>query len=117
MWKLMDAKTNEILLENVVSADSFWQRFKGLQFQGSLPQNTGLWLKPCSSLHTCFMRFTIDVIHLNAENAVLSVSRSLRPWRLHFCPSGTSSVIETMPGAVDFDSGTTVRLISENIES
>ncbi|TWT94713.1 DUF192 domain-containing protein [Stieleria varia] len=100
MAKLIQTQTGETLLHDVELADSFWKRFKGLQFRRSMPRDAGIWLTPCSSLHTCFMRFSIDVIHLDSDSRVLSVARNVRPWRLHFCPRGTCSVIETMPAAV-----------------
>lgn len=100
MAKLIHSQTGATLLQDVEIADSFWKRFKGWQLQQPMPRSTGIWLSPCSSLHTCFMRFSIDVIHLDAEDRVLSVSRNVRPWRLHFCPGGTHSVIETMPETV-----------------
>lgn len=101
MPRLIHAPTGETLLENIEMADSFWKRFKGLQFRRSLPPRSGVLLDPCSSLHTCFMRFPIDVIHLDNENRVISVSRSIQPWRLHLCPKDTRSVIETMPNVVE----------------
>ena len=100
MAKLINTDNGDVLIDQLEIADTFWKRLKGLQFRRSIPQGSGLLLSPCSSLHTCFMRFPIDVIHLDAKNRVLSISRNVRPWRLHFCPRGTHHVIETIPETV-----------------
>ncbi|HEX2088113.1 MAG TPA: DUF192 domain-containing protein [Solirubrobacteraceae bacterium] len=41
-----------------------------------------LLLAPARSVHTCGMRFPIDVVFLDAELRVVRVVRGLRPWRL-----------------------------------
>jgi uncharacterized protein len=46
-----------------------------------LAPGEGLLLKPTPSIHTCFMRFPIDAVFLDAELRVLDVKPHLRPWR------------------------------------
>lgn len=98
--RLIDAATGEVVLGRIERADTFWQRFWGLQFRSGLSADTGLLMTPCSSLHTCFMRFTIDVIMLGNDGEVVGVERSVRPWRVVLCRPGTRSVIETCVGAL-----------------
>jgi uncharacterized membrane protein (UPF0127 family) len=93
--RLIDAETGEVLLPSLETAHTFWRRFTGLQFRRPLPPDGGLWLKPCSSIHTCFMRFPIDVVMLDQELRVLKVKRCVRPWRIVLCERLTKSVIET----------------------
>ncbi|MAI31333.1 MAG: DUF192 domain-containing protein [Rubripirellula sp.] len=100
MKQLIDAASGQRLLLSVETADSFWTRFRGLQFRRQLPIDSGIVLTPCSSLHTCFMRFPIDVIMLDDEQLVLEHRRNIQPWRFVFCPKRTSSVIETRVDAV-----------------
>ncbi|SRR6056297_1849465 len=106
MRRLRDANTGEIVLSQLEIADSFWKRFKGLQFRDPLPPDRGLLIAPCSSLHTCFMRFTIDVVMLDRERVVVGVKKNLRPWRACFCHRSTFQVLETQVGALDLASGT-----------
>ncbi len=103
--KLFNVETGEVLLNNLKIADSFWQRFWGLQFQSTLPPDSGLLLSPCSSLHTCFMRFSIDVIMLGQGNVVIGVKRGLVPWRAFLCDRGTLRVIEVSHGNADVEIG------------
>jgi uncharacterized protein len=104
--KLIDAGTGDVLLNNLEVADTFWKRFKGLQLRRSMSADSGLLITPCSSLHTCFMRFSIDVIMLDKANVVLGLKRDVVPWRALFCDRGTTRVIEVMHGAVEIAAGT-----------
>ena len=62
-------------------ADSFASRFRGLLGASALPAGEGLLIRGTSSVHTHFMRFSIDVVFLDADGRVLRVVRNLRPWR------------------------------------
>lgn len=82
-------------------ADTFFSRFCGLMGRKGLPEGQGLLLAPCSSVHMCFMRFSIDVIYLNKEFRVLKVVRKLRPWiGLSMCV-GAFGVIELAAGEAE----------------
>ena len=59
----------------------------------------------CSSVHTCFMRFPLDLVFIDRENKVVSVHRRVCPWKFVFGGKGAAAVIELPPGAIDF-SGT-----------
>ena len=54
----------------------------------------------CSSIHTCFMTFPIDVIFLGTDNTVLQTHPGCRPWRFAVWCRGAQSVIELPPGAL-----------------
>ena len=100
MKQLIDEATGDVLLQTVETADTFWKRLRGLQFRRSLPSDRGVFLTPCSSLHTCFMRFPIDVLMLDSDKVVLEHRRNIQPWRFVFCPKNTTSVIETKVDAL-----------------
>ena len=61
-------------------ADNFLLRLRGLMGRGKLPENTGLLLVPCNSVHMCFMRFAIDVVYLDKDYKILKIVKKLRPW-------------------------------------
>jgi len=62
-------------------ADRPWSRMRGLLGRGGLEEGEGLFLKPCGSVHTLFMRFPIDVVFLDRELSVLAVRPAVPPWR------------------------------------
>lgn len=98
--RLVRHSDGAVLLPHLELATTFWSRLVGLQFRRSLSPDQGLLLKPCSSLHSCFMRFPIDVIMLDHENRVLKVRRRLPPWRAMICVAGTAAIIETAVDAL-----------------
>ncbi|MEC8555644.1 MAG: DUF192 domain-containing protein [Planctomycetota bacterium] len=75
-------ENDSLLLANVHEANGFWQRFVGLQFVTSMPGNTGVLLRNCSSIHTFWMRFPIDVFFLDKDFRVVEVREAVRPWRV-----------------------------------
>jgi len=86
---------------SVWMADSFLTRFCGLMMRRSLPEKQGLLLVPCSSIHMCFMRFSIDVIYLDKQGRIVKVVRNLHPWiGLSLC-FGAHAAIEFKAGTAD----------------
>lgn len=77
---LNDSKGNS-LGQRVTMARSFWQRGKGLMFRSNLPAGTGLVIDPCSSIHTFWMRFPIDVLYVDRDGTVLRADHAMKPWR------------------------------------
>lgn len=57
------------------------QRLRGLLGRLSLPAGEGLLLPRTPSVHTCGMRFAIDVVFLDGDDIVVRVVEALSPWR------------------------------------
>ena len=66
--------------------------------RSALPDGEGLLLVPGGSIHTFFMRFAIDAVHLAPDGAVLRVTPRVRPWRLSRAPKGTRFTLELTAG-------------------
>src|SRR5207253_3120640 len=81
-------------------ADTFLPRLRGLLGRRGLAPGEGLLLRPCSSIHTMFMRFAVDVVFLDRELRVVHVVPNLRPWRLA-ASKGARSVLELAAGESD----------------
>ncbi len=62
-------------------ADSPLSRVVGLLGRRPLRKGDGLLLKPCRAVHTCFMRYSIDVLFLDRHGYVLRRVDRLRPFR------------------------------------
>ena len=72
-------RNEEELSHNVDIADTFYKRMKGLLGKSGLKTGEALWIKPCMSVHTFFMKFPIDVIFLNKKNHVIATIKNLKP--------------------------------------
>ena len=86
------------LIERVWIADRFWLRAKGLLGRDSLAENEALFLAPCASIHTFFMRFALDVIFVDRQMKVQKVVRNVAPFRLASGGSKTWGVVEMRSG-------------------
>ena len=110
MSRLVSETTGKTVVARLTIADSFWSRFAGLQLRRPLPSAAGLLLVPCNSVHTCFVRFPLDVVFLDHGGSVLAVRRSLRPWRLAWGPKKSHAVLEMAAGSTEVQVGETLRL-------
>lgn len=80
-------------------AASWLARLRGLLGCRSLSAGEGLWIRPCNSVHSCFMRFPIDVLYLDREQRVMDIRHDLAPWRMSACWRA-HSVVEMAAGEV-----------------
>ena len=65
-------------------ATSPLRRMKGLLGRRGLDDDEGLLLRPTSSVHTWFMRFSIDLAFLDRELQVVRIAHEVRPWRFAY---------------------------------
>ena len=96
---LIQDETRSVLLADVILAESVASRMRGLLGSSSLPEGTGLLIRPCRSIHMWFMKFSIDAAFLDENLIVLKISRHLNPWQLAFAPPKTHCVLEGPAGA------------------
>lgn len=88
---------NQTELCNARVANTFGTRFMGLMFKKHLDDASGLLIQKCSSIHTCFMRFTIDVIYLDKDYTVL-FAETVAPWKIGKIVKHTKHVLELPQG-------------------
>jgi uncharacterized membrane protein (UPF0127 family) len=97
--KVSNLTRQTLLASSVEVASSSSERRKGLLGRDNLPSREGLWIVPCESIHTFFMRFSIDLIYLDRSMRVKKVRSNVPPWRLSACLTA-HSVIELAPGSI-----------------
>lgn len=88
------------IADRVALADSFFPRFRGLMLRKSLAPGEGLFLKNCSAIHCCFMRFPIDVVYLNPKLQVVG-AETVKPWRLGSIYPEARHVLELEAGRAE----------------
>ena len=106
----MRNQTRETVLGHSVDiADSSQKRRVGLLKHDRLEPGEGLWITPCESVHTFFMKFPIDLVYLDKKRKVRKVRHAVPPWRLSMCltahsilelPAGTAKRTGTSKGDV-----------------
>ncbi len=92
---------NQILGQGVVIADTWQMRTKGLIGRSKLDSGEGLLIKNCRAIHTCFMRFSIDVIFMDKNYCVVKTISQLKPFRLAFGGKSARHTLELPSGAIN----------------
>jgi uncharacterized membrane protein (UPF0127 family) len=85
----------------VTVADSFFARLKGLLGTECMQPGEGLWIIPCSGIHTFGMRFPIDLLILDREQRVVNSVSRLPPNRMTALYRYAASVLELPAGTLD----------------
>lgn len=106
----MRNQTRETVLGEAIDvADTSAKRRTGLLKHQRLEAGEGLWINPCESVHTFFMKFPIDLVYLDKHRKVRKVRNAVPAWRVSACllaesvlelPAGTARQTGTLPGDV-----------------
>ncbi|HBV98138.1 MAG: hypothetical protein JL50_00475 [Peptococcaceae bacterium BICA1-7] len=98
--QIYNATRGKSLAHNSLLADSFFSRLVGLLGKKNLPRGWCLVIRPCSSVHTMFMAFPIDILFLDCSKRVAALHHSLPPFRLSRIIRQSRMVIEFPPGTL-----------------
>lgn len=99
--RAINTTSNRPLAENLVIAEAFVDRLRGLLGKQALSAGEGILIRPCKGIHTFGMKFPIDVVFLNNGNKVVAITRNLPPHRLTSIHFTATSVLELPSGTVD----------------
>ena len=98
--RLVNRRNGAVLAEQVERAVSMRARLRGLLGRTALPEGCALAIEPCTSVHTFFMRFTIDVAFVAPDGRVLRAISDLRPWRATRVYPAAALVVELPAGTL-----------------
>ena len=82
MPQLIHKNSGKILAEELIFSHNIFQRIKGLLGYKELSSRQAMWIKPSSSIHTCFMHFPIDVIFTNQNLCIQCFYENIPPWKI-----------------------------------
>ena len=89
---LIDAATGTVIANDVKTAFDSASRRQGLLGCETWPEGRALVLAPCAAVHTCFMRFPIDVVFVDRAGRVRRVAEHLRAWRIAASPRAFAAI-------------------------
>ena len=95
---VINKTTGKTIFSSIVKAADFSSRSAGLIPRRSLGAEDGMWINPCAMIHTCFMKFAIDVVFLDKGFYVVRVLENIRPWRFSPWVFDAHSVLEVSAG-------------------
>ena len=96
--KLVNRRNGAVLADKLEKADKVFARLRGLLGRDSL--DGGLVIEPCTSIHTWFMKFTIDAAFLSADHRVIRAISALKPWRATRVYPSAAMVVELPEGTL-----------------
>jgi uncharacterized membrane protein (UPF0127 family) len=80
---------------------------KGLLGRKGLEPGEAIFIRPCTSIHSFFMKFVFDAVFVDAAGVVLHVIHAMKPWRMSRMVPRAAGVVE-LPEGVLRESGTEV---------
>ena len=104
---LENTRNGRVVANHLMTAFDSASRRKGLLGQPSLPEKSALLIAPSNGIHTCFMRFPIDVAFVARDGRVVKVRAALPAWRMALAlrayavielPAGALAASDTLPG-------------------
>lgn len=102
---------NEIIAEDVKLANNFISRSIGLISRKKIYDKEALVIKPCCSIHTFFMKFSIDVLFVDKNDKIIAIHRDIRPNKILPVYFKSEYVIEMKSqGTKDLSVGETITI-------
>ena len=98
--RLTNRRTGAELATDVERAVTVLTRLRGLLGRDGLAEGAALVIEPCTSIHTFFMRFSIDAAFLDKAGRVVRAIPDLRPWRATRIYPSASLVVELPAGTL-----------------
>lgn len=98
-WEITTGR-GAVLATDARRATSVRDRLRGLLGTAALPRGQALHIEPCSSIHTFFMAYAIDVLFLDRDGRVLRAIEALAPWRATLPVFGARAVLELPAGTL-----------------
>lgn len=99
--KLLLKNSERLLISELEIASSFVDRSIGLLKYKKYSEDKALWIHQCKSIHTFFMKFSIDCLFIDHEMRIKKIYTDLPPWRMTFPVFFAESVIEMKAGTVE----------------
>ena len=78
--KAVNLTQNTVVASQVIIADTFFSRMKGLLGREKLGAGEGLVITHCRSIHMLFMKFSIDAVFLDKNDQVVGLVERIRPY-------------------------------------
>lgn len=88
---------NSQAVADMFIADTFIKRFMGYMFRRE-PHYEAIMIKPCNSIHTFFMKFSIDVLFINENMEIIKKLEGLKAGKVILPVKEATMIIEGKEG-------------------
>ena len=101
MKKCIIRISDTIIGDNIGIADNFFTRLKGLMFEKELPENSGLMIYPCNSIHMFFMNFSLDILFIDKNDLSVDYLENFPKNKVSKIYSNAKYVLELPSGTIN----------------
>jgi len=115
-YRIIHQPSKKELATNAKLATVMIDRMIGLMFRKKMDGFDALIIEDCKSIHTCFMKYPIDVVFIDRKNKIVKIKNNIKPWRVTPIYFSASKAIEFTSGSVssDFKIGDQLEVICIN---
>jgi uncharacterized membrane protein (UPF0127 family) len=99
--RIVNTTRQTVLAERAWATETAGQRMKGLLGRDGLEPGQALYISPCTSIHSFFMRFVFDAAFIARSGEVLHLIHRMRPWRMSKIVPSAAGVIELPAGVLE----------------
>ena len=96
---LIHERSGDLVARRLIKAGTFKERLTGLMGKKDMPKDTAFWIPDCPSIHTFFMRFSLDLIFTDKNLQIVSVFYDVPPYKIIFGGLQARHVFEMKAGA------------------
>lgn len=79
------------IIKQIKIADNFLIRLIGL-LKNKNSKNSNLYIPSCNSIHTFFMKFSIDVIMTDSKGKIVFLKENVKPFQIISCPKAKDTI-------------------------
>ncbi|MBO4632889.1 MAG: DUF192 domain-containing protein [Lentisphaeria bacterium] len=97
---ILNLTRQSVLARNAKHASGFGERLNGLIGKRFSAAMDGMVFDRCNAIHTCFMKYPIDVIFADEQYRVLKTAESFPPWHPFLGCKKAYYVIELPAGSL-----------------
>jgi uncharacterized membrane protein (UPF0127 family) len=83
----------------IKEATGFFGRFSGFMLKKQC--NYALLFTGCTSVHTFFMLFDLDIVFLDKSGQIIHIKRKVKPWRIVLPVRGAVDILEIPSGLME----------------
>lgn len=91
----------QLMVDQLMIAESFWHRAKGLLGRKKLLEKEALWIKPCNNIHTFFMNFPIDCVFVDKRLKIVKLKSHINAFKIIGPFWKAHSVFEMPAGSIN----------------
>lgn len=108
LGEVINKTRGTLLAKRCFVAITMFERMKGLLGTRELQDGCGMLILPCSSVHTFFMRYPIDVAFLDKQMRVVQMVSSLPPWRAFISMGSGAKIALELPSGKLAETNTSI---------